>query len=376
MVDAPANVPDPVKADRARPVRRRRPLLFVLAAAILWLIGQGVGWFGAGPLLQQGQSRELGQGVTRPGGLGAGAIGSGGASLVADDVDSGAQPVAAGGLDGDPLQSSATVLAGNPSNASAQGSGASNSSDATKVAASNEASPVTSVLQPGALPVGMAADRFDSLLSLLNSHLAEHSLANATAALQRLSSQSLSANQRAHLAEYAARLQPLRQACEERVLEHVQKGALLQADEAAAQLVLAGVWSAPTVAAAAPQLTLGDNWQRALPTGGPDVPTPRPLGRNRRVRVHFREELHYGVVVSSSTDQVTVRLLSASGQSFPTVHAVACEPINSIASEAIEMGFVAVHAGEMRLSRLWLLRAHRLNGERTTRGDQLLQLLR
>ena len=106
------------------------------------------------------------------------------------------------------------------------------------------------------------------------------------------------------------------------------------------------------------------------------MPVPTPLVRNRKVRVRWRDELHSGVVANSQRDQVTVRLVSEKGQSFPTVKSVACEPAESTSNEAIEMGFAALHAGAPRLARLWLLRAHLLKDEMTTRGEQLLQLLR
>src|SRR5690606_7034972 len=125
--------------------------------------------------------------------------------------------------------------------------------------------------QPAPLPpevvVGRAADRFDSLLSLLHSHLAEQSLGNASAALQRLLAQALSPAQRAQVIELQARLLAMRATCEQSVLRHVTSGELLQADEAAAQLVVAGEWPAHALAAAAPALSLGDNWQRQLELG-------------------------------------------------------------------------------------------------------------
>jgi hypothetical protein len=50
--------------------------------------------------------------------------------------------------------------------------------------------------------------------------------------------------------------------------------------------------------------------------------------------------------------------------------------MDSTVGEAVEMGLAAVQAGSPRLARLWLLRAYLLSDELTTRGNQLLDLLR
>tara|TARA_R110002094_G_scaffold39766_3_gene52355 strand:- start:1907 stop:2659 length:753 start_codon:yes stop_codon:yes gene_type:complete len=222
--------------------------------------------------------------------------------------------------------------------------------------------------------VGVAEDRFASLMSLLESHLAEQQLGNASAALQRLLQQPLSDAQRLQLASVQERLLPLTKAREQRVLELVQRGEVLAADREASQLVVGGVWRASELLAAAPELSFASNWQGQIVTSG-KVPMPTPLLRNRKVRVRWRDELRAGVVAGSSRDEVTVRLVSEGGQTFPTVKAIACEPFDSSSSEAVEMGLAAVRAGAPRLARLWMLRAHLLKDELTTRGEQLLELL-
>lgn len=298
-------------APRAR--RRRRPLRLLIAAGVLWAVGQGFGWFGSGPSGEKGDGDGLGRGATQ-------------AALAGD------------GLRRD---------------------------DGPKSPKSNP--------QPGA---GVSADRFASLMSLLESHLSEAELGSAAGTLQRLLKRPLSDAQRERVAALEVRLLSLKKACAARILEFVQSGEVLAADREAAQLVTGGVWQATELLAVVPNLTLASNWQGSIDTKAAAVPLPTPLKRDRQVRVRFRDQLRVGVVASSNRDEVTVRLVSRGGQTFPTVKYVSCEPASSTSSEAVEMGLAAVHAGSPRLARLWMLRVHLLKGELTPRGHQLLDVLR
>ena len=171
-------------------------------------------------------------------------------------------------------------------------------------------------------------------------------------------------------------MQPLLKAAEQRILGHVENGELLLADQAAGQLIVSGVWRPDWLTRAAPELGLGGDWQRAPDQAASGYGMPSPLGRNRQVRMRWQGAMHVGVVASTNEDQVTVQVRTGGGQSYPTVRAVQCEPTDSTSGEAIEMGFYAVRAGASRLARLWLLRAHLVQGQLGVRGEQLLELLR
>lgn len=366
--------------------------MLVIAAGILWLVGQGFGWFGSGPSGEQG----VGDGLAR-GAVPAAVAGSG---LSAKSGEKSSLPNAESRVDAlppPPLTQLAgtqshggTPAAGQPVAGQVKGARGSAASPSTSGAASlsstdviaggdkdrsSAAAAATAASQPQ--PVArVSADRFASLMSLLESHLSASELGHAAGAMQRLLKQPLSDAQRAHVAGVEARLLPLQKACEARILEFVQSGEVLAADREAAQLVVGGVWRATELLAAAPKLALASNWQDSIDSEVAAVPAPSPLMRNRKVRVHFHDELRTGVVASSNREEVTVRLVSDGSQTFPTVKAIACEPADSSSSEAVEMGLAAVHAGAPRLARLWMLRAHLLKDELTTRGQQLLALLR
>ncbi|MFT4512106.1 MAG: hypothetical protein ACI91B_000792 [Planctomycetota bacterium] len=357
-----------VAVPATRGKRRRRPLLLVIAAGILWVVGQGLGWFGAEPSGEKGKGGGLGRGATPAALAGAGLPRDAGSKLPnptpgesgpqKSDLPEGRDQEAGAPKDGQPEETDG------PSSAVATGSGVSNA-HAGDV---GDIEPKTGG--------GVSADRFASLLSLLESHLSAKELGSASATLQRLRNQALSRVQREQLTGVEARLLPLNMACEKRILEFVQGGEVLAANREAAQLVVGGVWRATQLLTAAPELALASNWQESLDVKAATVPMPAPLLRNRKVRVRFRDELRAGVVASSNRDEVTVRLVSAGGQTYPTVKAVSCEPADSTSSEAVEMGLAAVRAGAPRLARLWMLRAHLLKDELTTRGQSLLELLR
>ncbi|MFT7537790.1 MAG: hypothetical protein ACI85K_003751 [Hyphomicrobiaceae bacterium] len=364
--------------------------MLVIAAGILWLVGQGFGWFGSGPSGEQG----VGDGLAR-GAVPAAVAGSG---LPAKSGEKSSLPSAEARVDAPPppltqlagTQShGGTPAAGQPVAGKVKGARGAAASPSTSGAASlsstdviaggdkdrSSAAAATVASQPQRV-ARVSADRFASLMSLLESHLSASELGHAAGAMQRLLKQPLSDAQRAHVAGVEARLLPLQKACEARILEFVQSGEVLAADREAAQLVVGGVWRATELLAAAPKLALASNWQDSIDSEVAAVPAPSPLMRNRKVRVHFHDELRTGVVASSNREEVTVRLVSDGSQTFPTVKAIACEPADSSSSEAVEMGFAAVHAGAPRLARLWMLRAHLLKDELTTRGQQLLALLR
>lgn len=345
---------------------RRRAIGYLLAGLALWLAGRGLGWFGTGPSEPQ-QSASANEPATR-------------SFTTTESGSIATKQLATAGSAAEyvPMLATAGEV---PASRTLQGvpalvqTPAAAPDSAQQVAVATTTSGAAVANDP-ALPAGMAEDRFESLLSLLELHLSESALGSASAALQRLQDQPLSVAQEGRLATVQARLLPLQQEFEQRILEHVRQGEVLAADQLAASLVVGGVWPAERLLAAVPDLALGDDWQRALATERTSLPKPALLQRNRAVRIRFRDQLHAGIVANSSEDQVTVRLRSATGQSFPTVKVIACEPADSTAMDAIEMGIAAARAGVPRLARLWLLRSHLVDAQLPPRGLQLLELLR
>lgn len=352
MVDSVDSQPRPV----ARRRRRRRPVLIVVGVGLLYLIGQWFGFLGSA-LGDQG-----------PEGGGEGQVAKAPGAEVGDRPSAGEVP----GRELGPSQELAGKL---PSAADA---------DAPAAGTTPNQAAATTVSQPPsqasdeALLIAeewMPEDRFQSLMSLLRLHVTDNALGSASAALQRLRTQKLSPVQTELVVAFTERLTPLRRTAEERILQHIQDGEVLLGNQLAAELVVDGAWSAQSLAAAAPKLAMNANWQLSLGLDGVVAPQSKPLARNRKVRVRWRDEFIEGVVAASRSDQVTVRVLAGSGQMFPTVKVVAAEPVNASADEAVEMGLAAVHAGASRLARLWLLRAHLLSTDLSPRGLQLAALL-
>lgn len=359
--------PTPAVAAAPRARRRRRPVVLAVAVGVLWLVGQGLGWFGSGVSREQGDGNGLG--VNQ-----AGATSD--RSLRAPEASqSKPSPQAVGSVDAKQSAKGAVVDGASDGEAKVatgeQSTGAAHGGDGESSRADRDEG-----LAQRQAESHVSDDRFASLVSLFESHLSAAELGSAAAALQRVMKQPLSEAQRDRITALEARLLPLRRACELRILALVQSGDVLAADRQAAQLVVGGVWQAAELSAAVPKLAAADNWQRLVGAKGALAPAPKLLQRNRKVRIRFRDQLRTGTVASSGRDEIVVRLVSGGRQIFPSVKAVSCEPIDSTVGEAVELGLAAVQAGSPRLARLWLLRAYLLSDELTTRGNQLLELLR
>jgi len=332
--------------------RRKRPLLVAAFAALMWFIGQGLGWFGAGPSGERGEVGDLGKGAAKPG-----------------------ESVGGDGKDGAPVTAQLAELREEQQHE--QESNTNTAGDEKVAAGIGTKEPVEATPKPvPPKPVlAITDDRFQSLLSLAEGHIADAELGDAHGILKRLTALTLTDAQKQQVAATEKQLAPLRQAAEASILAHVRKGEVLAADLASRELLVAGVWQPEQLRKAAPQLGLGADWQK--PVGeAQEKATPQPLPRNRRVRLQWRDAFRVGTVASSKDQQVTVQVRSGSTQSFPTVRISQCEPTDSSYDEAIEMGFHAVRAGASRLARLWLLRAHLLQQQASARGLELLEMLR
>ena len=246
--------------------------------------------------------------------------------------------------------------------------------DAVPLARLAAVQPPSTVAAPD---VGLDADRFASLLSVVEARRAEGALGAALAAIDRVRSLPIDAGQTTTVQEVQRRLED---AFATRLAELVglaRSGQVLAARGAAGTLL----------ADAAPALhgllavAIGAPTTGALPAvpaaDGMPWPTPAALARDRSVRVQMPDATDTGRIVDSRSDQVTVRVQRGQAVTFPTVRVVLCEPVDATPAEAVEMGFAALHAKDGLLARLWLACAKvRGDGQLGERGQRLASLLR
>lgn len=211
-------------------------------------------------------------------------------------------------------------------------------------------------------PAPLEADRFASLLAMVEARTVEGRFGRALAAAEHLRTQALDADQAAVVAVAAGAVERRLAEAARGAVDALRGGAVLEArrrldallaDESARVLERIG----PTLAAAGLQAD-----PRAMPARGERPwPLPARMPRQRLVRVDRGTEAVVGRVVDARSDQVTLRVETPRGVTFPTVAAAACEPVDATGPEAVEMGLAALHAGEPLLARLWLAAA-RLRG--------------
>jgi hypothetical protein len=100
------------------------------------------------------------------------------------------------------------------------------------------------------------------------------------------------------------------------------------------------------------------------------------LPRDRAVRVHLADGTAMGRIVAARSDQVTVRVETPRGVTFPTVPVVACEPLQPTPAEAVEQALAALQAGDALLARLWACCARLRGGDASARARRLEEILR
>jgi hypothetical protein len=201
----------------------------------------------------------------------------------------------------------------------------------------------------------MDADRFASLLSLLVANTGDGDLGGALATLHHLRGQSLDEPQAAAVAGAIAPLEAAVGALCAQLVQSLCRGQVLAARADVARLCGDGhAFAAPWLDSAMQAIGRRDGLLRERAAKTPaTLPIAKPLARGREVRVLRQGRLLTGIVVESKSDQVTVRLPSPTGLSFPTVAVVATEPVAASRDEAIEMAWAALHAGDVVLARLW-----------------------
>ena len=233
-----------------------------------------------------------------------------------------------------------------------------------------------------ATTAGMAADRFASRLALVQLRLDGGRLGDARSCLDRLLAEPLDESQRRAARELGLGLAARLREARERLVAQLRRGEVLAARGAVDRLLAArvprGDEDGHALTEALPEVGVAGDWRRAIEVGDRPLPVAAPLQRNRQVRVHWRDEPHVGTVASSRSGRVTVRILTESGQTYPTLLRAACEPIDVGAAEAVEMALACVHA---RANRYWpgcgFACAHLLaDGRLDVRGQRVRDVLR
>ncbi|MBL8752221.1 MAG: hypothetical protein JNK15_02885, partial [Planctomycetes bacterium] len=202
------------------------------------------------------------------------------------------------------------------------------------------------------------ADRFASLVSLLDEQTTLGDLGAAVATLAHLRSLPLDGAQKAALLAPAKELENgLTNRCVE-IVRHLGAGRVLMA-RALAQAVssdgrtLAAAWfQAAWAAVGQPDVATAATATVAEQASG-TVPMPKALPRGRAVRVAFGTHAGEGTIADSRAEVATVRLAKPGGYVFPTVPVAALEPIDPSADEAVEMAFAALQHDDPMLARLW-----------------------
>lgn len=341
------------------PARRRgRRGWWVLLALVFVLIGRGLGWLGGGGAVSrpnatqadltgasaQGSRAEVAE---APAPLASVPGASRAADAAPDAMTAGPAPAPAGPPDGEPGSAPA-----------------------------GEAAPQSAPLESPAPAVD--PDRFASLVSLVRTRTDERQLGSAMGALQHLRSLPLDAAQRTVLSVAADELQTAMASACSHVVQSLCQGQVLSSCDEVARLLADGPQLVqPLLLESLRVAGIAGDLLRAPVRDERPWPVPPPLPRDRRVRLHSRDGVQLGRVVDSRSDQATLRVQGAAGVTFPTVAVVALEPVDATPAEAIEMGFAALHAGNVLLARLWLAAAGlRGAGPLPARGEQLAAALR
>jgi hypothetical protein len=242
-----------------------------------------------------------------------------------------------------------------------------------------EPSPAPVVPPAAATPAaeaGIDRDRFASLLSLVAARRQQGELGGALAVLQRTGSLPLDVAQRQVVQNSTQEVQgEVEVACGE-IRTALAAGEVLAANARCRTLLAEGAdIVGPALAAGLdlPPLPL----QRSPERTAQPWPIAASLPRDRIVRARLAEGPVTGRVVDGRSDQVTLRIETPHGVTFPTLPVVRCEPVGPTADEAVELSLAALQAGDALLARLWLSCAD-LRGDlaASPRAQRLQEILR
>lgn len=204
--------------------------------------------------------------------------------------------------------------------------------------------------------VELAPDRFASLVSALEAHLAAAELAEAFAAAHHLAGLPLGPAQRQQVDRARTRVAALAAARTDAVVAALRAGRARTAADLFAPLRRAA--DDPTSAAVvAPLLDAAalSPWRASVVAADAALPAPRPLPRGRAVHFGPAGDGRRGVVVAATAVDVTVRSEHDGRVAFPTIAYAECEPDEPSPAEAVELALAAARVGEARLAGGWLL---------------------
>lgn len=322
-----ADAPRPAAA-RARRRPRRLGLVLLLLAA-LWLAGRGLGWLGGAPVPTRGEPEP--------------------AEAVASEVE----PRAAGA---------------EPEDAPANSAGADvpPAPTAELAAMSSEALAPTEPVAAGdaanAPPID--ADRFGSMLSLIDLRLQQGEVGRAMVVLEQLQQWALLPAQRAELATRRASGDEALQQCVLEVSRRLTLGEVRLAAALVRSLLAGGAASREHLQ----KLPCGAQPERQIAAPRERWRQPEPLAKGRMVRLLQGDTSRIGSVVDSRSDRLTLRVAHAQGVTFPTVAMSAVEPLEPTPNEAVAMGWASLQAGELLVARLWLACAELRGAGQTAPG--------
>lgn len=310
---------------------------------VLWLAGQGLGWFGRGAdsfAVPQGEPEAALPAVRGPGAA---------RVLVPDAATAVAVSVAQGGHGdqgtregAEPVQAPAASPAGEPA--------------PVRVG-------TTTLPAPAAVAAADAAEALDDAVAsgaaLVRFLLAERRHARGEAALAALAEVAKATPPgRAVVASLAAELDALASALVDELAAALTAGQVLVAADLWSRLC--GAVDRPTAEVVVQRLAAQglELLLRPLPSTvvGSAGGEPVPLPRQRRVRV---AGLGLARLVRWEARQASV---DAGKGTFPVVPHHDLEPIDATADEAVEMGWAAGCGGAWATARLWLLCAERRAG--------------
>lgn len=213
--------------------------------------------------------------------------------------------------------------------------------------------PATAVVADAA-PPAFDADRFAALQAAVGEHTERGELGAALATVHHLRALPLDGAQRTALLAVTEPLEQALAAACARIVEGLCQGRVLQTREQLAQLFADGEpFAEPWLDSALRAVGVGHRLLGRIAPRQETLPVARPLARGRDVRVRTVSRQGVGTVVDSRAGQVTLRVATTNGWSFPTLAALAVEPVEPTADEATEMALLAVQADDAVLARLW-----------------------
>ena len=334
---------------RAPTPRRAPAVLLLVAAAVLVLLGRGLGFLGGG----NGEDDDASRAPTRP-----------------RFVEGDRAPTAMHVLPPEP----APPTPARPDAESTAAPAAIPAMAPATLPGERTAPPPRATPAPGA---GIEADRFASIRSLITTRTESGHIGEALAAIERARTLPLSESQNAALGE----LRDAAEAAADRrvatLVASLREGHVGAARSAAADLLTDAPGPLHRRVLAGLGAPANDDACRAPVADERPWPIPAALAKERILHAVVGGRSVTGRVVDSRSDEVTLRVKDGDDVTFPTVRVVACEPADVTAGEAIELGFAALHAKDALLARLWLACARERGGDpNDTRAARLAALLK